>query len=262
MKKVPTYQIALSVGALAAWLLLYAGGLLCETIEQRVALAPNALGKQLGATDPVYLKGVERASTENPAMSFFIALVSFTPTNLVLLTLTAAFMGGTVSNVIASSLEDHQRAAVPARRLAFLSEHPLAATMRGFVIYLCVIAGLYLAMDDPFKETSPGQYARLAGTLSLAAFIVGYDPSRIESWLRLVPTPAPRGTLAETEVRHEVTTQETRRETLSTSAPTLPPSPDRMTQPPPQDEPVEVASGTSADPADGNGDRHRPSQPR
>ena len=79
MKKVPTYQIALSVGALAAWLLLYAGGLLCETIEQRVALAPNALGKQLGATDPVYLKGVERASTENPAMSFFIALVSFTP---------------------------------------------------------------------------------------------------------------------------------------------------------------------------------------
>jgi len=52
-----------------------------------------------------------------------------------------------------------------------------------------VIAGLYFAMDDPFKDPTPSQYMRLAGTLSLLAFVVGYDPTRIEQWLRLVPNP-------------------------------------------------------------------------
>jgi hypothetical protein len=263
MKKVPPHQIALSVGAIAVWLALYAGGLLCETIEQRIALAPNAYGQQLGLTDPVYLKGVARGTAEYPVLSFFAAFLAFTPTNLVLLTLAAAFMGGTVSNVIASSLEDHERVALPPRRLAFLSEHPLAATMRGFVIYLCVIAGLYIAMDDPFKETSPGQYARLAGSLSLAAFAVGYDPSRIEGFLRLLPTPAPRTGMTETEVRHEVTTQVTQQETFSAAASALPPSPAHLTPPSlPAAEPVAAGSSASADLAEENGNEHRPSQPR
>src|SRR5947207_9651446 len=63
--------------------------------------------------------------------------------------------------------------------------------MRSFVVYLCVIAGLYFAIDDPFKHTTAAQYVRLAGTLSILAFVVGYDPSRIDQWIRLVPNPHP-----------------------------------------------------------------------
>ncbi|MBM3971514.1 MAG: hypothetical protein FJ302_16885 [Planctomycetes bacterium] len=57
--------------------------------------------------------------------------------------------------------------------------------MRGFVIYLCMVAGLYAVPDDPFKDSSSGQYARLAGSMSLVAFIVGFDPSQISAWLRM-----------------------------------------------------------------------------
>ncbi len=33
----------------------------------------------------------------------------------------------------------------------------------------------------------------MPGSLSLVAFVVGYDPSHIEGWLRMVPSPQPIG---------------------------------------------------------------------
>jgi hypothetical protein len=50
---------------------------------------------------------------------------------------------------------------------------------------------LYVAKDDPFKDSTPGQYAWLSGSLSLVAFVVGYAQTRIEGWLRMVPCPQP-----------------------------------------------------------------------
>ena len=66
----------------------------------------------------------------------------------------------------------------------------MTAVMRAFIVFLCVVAGLYIAMDDPFKDPTPAQYIRLAGTLSVLAFMVGYDSSRLEDWLALVPRPS------------------------------------------------------------------------
>ena len=273
MKKVPTYQVALTLVALATWLLLYASGLLLETVEYRAKLAPRAMQDVLPAGDPLLkpvsptdaLTTAAKPSGPSYLWSFVAAFVAFTPNNLVLLTLAAAFLGGSLSNVVAASLEDHERAQVPPRRLAFLAEHPLAAMMRGFVIYLCVVAGLYVALDDPFRDTTPGQYARLAGTLSLVAFVVGYDPSRIESWLRLVPSPMARGGNVEVEMRHEVTTQVTQQETVTASGPppTLPPPSPPSSQPAIPAPVVVGAGGQSEYGLAGDGDvPHRPPQPR
>jgi hypothetical protein len=210
----------LIVVALATWVFLYGGGLLMESVEYRAVLSPHTMEKHLKVADPsIDVKKIQQS--RSAALSFAGALLWFSPTNLALLTLVAAFLGGTVSNLVVSSLEDHEKKSIHGRRLAFLSEHPLAATMRGFVIYLCVIAGLYVAMDDPFKDSSSGQYARLAGTLSLIAFVVGYDPSRVEYWLRLVPTPAQRSTNVETEVRRQSTTKLIQEEAITRSAPAL-----------------------------------------
>ncbi len=51
------------------------------------------------------------------------------------------------------------------------------------------MAGLYLAMDDPFKDSTSSQYIRLAGTISVMAFVVGYDASKLQDWLRVIPGP-------------------------------------------------------------------------
>jgi hypothetical protein len=171
---------------------LYASGLLLESVEQRIVLAPNMMQKQLGsAGSEIYDKAMKTHTSG--VWPFFRALICYSPTNMALLTLASAFLGGCVSNAMVASMEEQELKRLPSRRFAFLSENPLAATMRGFVAYLCLIAGLYVAMDDPFKDTTPAQYARLAGSLSLVAFVVGYDPTRIEGWLRMVPSPQPMG---------------------------------------------------------------------
>ncbi|MFM9960241.1 MAG: hypothetical protein ACKV2Q_03335 [Planctomycetaceae bacterium] len=190
MKNIPVRQVVVCMVSLVAWVLLYAAGLLLESIEQRVVLAPHAMEKQLGkAGEKVFTKAMANHDVLPDAWSFFRALICYSPTNMALLTLISAFLGGCVSNAVVSSMEESEVKRMPARRVAFLSENPLAATMRGFVAYLCLIAGLYVAMDDPFKDGTPGQYARLAGSLSLVAFVVGYDPTRIEGWLRMAASP-------------------------------------------------------------------------
>lgn len=279
MKNIPRKQVVTTVVALAVWLMLYAAGLLLESVEHRIVLAPITMRKQLGDTGKdLYSKvmgtplndsvdnapnsvaaaakaaantvakavadtaaksvaetvskpsdGVPKAALDNPVKAqetlaanstndnagknssdkshqtsttppapgrsvvwaFIAAFFCYSPTNMAMLTLTAGFLGGCVSNAIFTTLEEEELKRIPERQLAFLSENPLSATMRGFVIYLCLVAGLYVAMDDPFKDSTPGQYARLAGSLSLVAFVVGYDPTRIEGWLRMAPGPQP-----------------------------------------------------------------------
>src|SRR5262249_8130983 len=45
------------------------------------------------------------------------------------------------------------------------------------VIYLCIVSGLLLLAESPFKTTDPERYIRLAGSASFLAFISGYDPN-------------------------------------------------------------------------------------
>lgn len=193
MKSIPRRQVVLSVTALVFWVLLYTVGLLMESIEQRLMLAPHTLEKQLGVERKPLVDSVKniKAAGASQSWAFVVAMFCYTPTNMALLTLVAGFLGGCFSNVVVSAMDEAEREQYSARQIAFLAEHPLSATMRGFVIYLCMVAGLYVAMDDPFKDSTPGQYARLAGSLSLVAFIVGYDPTRIEGWLRIAPGPQP-----------------------------------------------------------------------
>jgi hypothetical protein len=249
VKRVPPLQIFLSLSVLACWILLYAAGLLMESVEERIVLAPHTMQKQTGTmkywdleqykkqqkrgkpstdekssgdgkastvasspnaegsakseatpnsvapsnTVPVVQptpkddKIVERILAEERSLprSFFVALLIHTPTNMALLTLFAGCLGGCVSNIKYSMMTQEERDKLTTHESSILCENPLSATLRGFVIYLCLIAGLYVAVDDPFKDSTPGQYARLAGTLSLLAFIVGFDPSRIKTWLKM-----------------------------------------------------------------------------
>jgi hypothetical protein len=49
--------------------------------------------------------------------------------------------------------------------------------LRGFVVYVAFLAGVYVGTDTPFAAPTPKQYARAAGIVSLMALIIGYDPT-------------------------------------------------------------------------------------
>jgi hypothetical protein len=190
MKRSVLYtRIAIGGFALFAWLLCFSTGLLIESTKYRRYFAPETSATQLKPGEqPVPPAEQYTGSAIN---AFIAATLSFTPTNLLFLTLLAGLLGGCSSNVVAERLDDEHSKQIDPRRLRYLEENPWSAMMRSFIVYLCVIAGLYFAIDDPFKNPTAAQYMRLAGTLSILAFVVGYDPSRIDQWIRLVPNPHP-----------------------------------------------------------------------
>jgi hypothetical protein len=193
-------RVGIGLFALIVWLLLFTTGLLIDSKPFRLALAPTpattlakADNSQSTRTEP-NVADVE-PSKLNGTRAFLAAMVCFTPTNLLFLTLFAGLLGGCSSNLVAARAEDSPTISIEPHRMSYLSENPWSAMMRSFVVYLCVIAGLYFAMDDPFKAPTAAQYMRLAGTLSILAFVVGYDPSRIIPLLDAVPRPRPTQTL-------------------------------------------------------------------
>ena len=88
-----------------------------------------------------------------------------------------------------SSMSDAVSDKWSATRLYYLKESPFTAAFRSFVVYLFLLAGIFLATGDPFKDLGAAGYLRLAGLVSAVAFAVGYDPSRFTELLAYLPKP-------------------------------------------------------------------------
>ena len=52
---------------------------------------------------------------------------------------------------------------------------------------LGAVTGTFIATEAPFESPSSEQYVRLATTISLFAFVVGYDPTKFQQFLNLLP---------------------------------------------------------------------------
>lgn len=101
--------------------------------------------------------------------SFFVVLICFTPLNLALLCCTAGVLGA-VGRWLQLSIQENPDARD--------NRHPfLSAVVRGLFVFLIVISGTLVLLENPILSTaSPGQYVRFAGLLSLTSFVVNYDP--------------------------------------------------------------------------------------
>lgn len=204
-RRVPGDKLLLGAVALLVWYLIFGAGLLVETVEYRMLLAPRSLGKQLGkelVTVPGQSSNADGSSSTGHAkqlaltgenfQAFVVSLLCFTPLNIAILALISGLLGGCESNIALATMSEDQMAEMlrrNPRRQWHLQEPPVSAAIRGFVVYLCVIGGLYVAMDDPFRDPTPAQYIRLAGMVSILAFLLGYDSSRLEDFLSLIPAP-------------------------------------------------------------------------
>jgi hypothetical protein len=119
--------------------------------------------------------------------AFFISLLTYTPTNIAALCLLAAFCGGCASRmVIASAAALHpgkeSSKSADSHSDVYMTE---SSMLRGFVVYVAFLAGVYVGTNAPFADPTQEQYARAAGTVSLLAFVVGYDPSLFRQFLNI-----------------------------------------------------------------------------
>jgi len=183
-----TFRMIIGSCALVLWIICFSAGLLLESIEERAFLAPHAFPNH-AAKDVEAGLGIQ-PQPDSRFFAFVKCALVFTPTNLALLALLAGLLGGCASNILVEDNANKAHADVISRdTLRYLKESPWSAMVRSFIVYLCIIAGLYVVMDDPFRDSSPAQYARLAGAVSVLCLIVGYDPTRIIAWINLAGGP-------------------------------------------------------------------------
>lgn len=182
------------------WLTLFTVGLSVPTAPYRERL--------LNLANPAV---TSRATDPSIVESLVVIAFAFTPTNLALLCMVSALAGclGRLATTddAAAELARHRRiekvtiectdstspVAASATSAATATESttvqqastnitvsPLApaitAVTWGFFIYLVIVSGTVVLTGDPFKDTSPEQYLRLAGAASLLAFAVGWQP--------------------------------------------------------------------------------------
>jgi len=205
------------------WVLLFSGGTLIETVLSRVAIGPVSTvpsfkGEELQRIVALTGNGnvMVGDATLNPAMQpnqeellrgkliswstglawyeklwhFVLCLLFYTPINLAILSFLSGMIGGFSSNFSLKTMEKAGLRLSDVRKM-YLSEPPLTSAIRGFLAYVCFIAGVYVVMNDPFKETSTGQYLKVAGTMTAVAFSFGYDPTKIGQLLTLIPGSNP-----------------------------------------------------------------------
>lgn len=182
----------LGSAAAVAWLLIFAAGLLVDSRPYRNGIQPT-----IASTLPARGASTQPADTDTKGRgldlrAFAVTVCVYTPTSVAFLALLAAFIGGCASNLTFSPSEASRESSEPAderaqQRMLFLTENPLASMLRGFLVYLGFIAGVYITADAPFANPTASQFVRFAGTMSLVAFAVGYDPLKFQDLLTVLP---------------------------------------------------------------------------
>ncbi|MBC8151615.1 MAG: hypothetical protein H7Z72_01755 [Bacteroidetes bacterium] len=173
-------KTALGVVLLLGWFLLFIFGMSLDSSDFRKCIFLN------DAIDPGYL---------------LLFAVTFTPTNSAMLASLAGVLGGITSNLAASNEFHHSPTKRPApnsedfERYVYMTESPLVSMLRGFIAYLIFIAGSYLTnftiTTDPKNAAdivglSASSYFKFAVSVSLLAYIAGYDPSRLKGLINSI----------------------------------------------------------------------------
>lgn len=121
--------------------------------------------------------------------NFSVVLITYTISNVALLCCISGVIGAATRRITAKASEQRK-----------LDEKPIFSAIftgvtRGFSVYLLLLAGVYAATPDPFAAPTSDQYVRMAGTISLMAFTVNYEPDLFQT---IVGIAASKGKMAKT----------------------------------------------------------------
>ncbi len=104
--------------------------------------------------------------------AIFMTLITYTVTNVAILCCLAGVIGAATRMIVDAAKHNGQKQKDNFHFAGIM----LAGVMRSFLIYLLFISGIYLATNAPFANPTQEQYVRVAGMISLFAFIAGYEP--------------------------------------------------------------------------------------
>ena len=126
-------------------------------------------------------------------VNFIMSILTYTPTNIALLCFIAAFSGGCSSRLVIGGIglakktdaEIQKNDSDKTDSHLYMAENPFSSLLRGLVVYLAFLAGIFVTNSNAFVTTTAQQYGQLAGVVSLFSFVVGYDPSVFRSLISL-----------------------------------------------------------------------------
>ncbi|MEC4049122.1 hypothetical protein OX284_006750 [Flavobacterium sp. SUN046] len=153
-----------SIGASLLWIALFSLGLLVDSKPFRICV-----------------------TEELDLYALLKCIFTYTPTNIAILCLTSAYLGGCASKLVIHNLDDAQPNVNPVNTTSriYMNERPMSAMVRGIVIYFAYIAGVCVADATLFNEPTQTAYIKSAGIISLLSFLVGYDPTLFHSFINV-----------------------------------------------------------------------------
>lgn len=184
-------------GLTLVWLTLFTLGLCVNTEPYRTRLTwlagPPAIAQGDESQAARLLEAKIKAVQEIDVLYALLAVAfTYTPTNLLLMCCASALIGclGRLATTNGNNENGNGRGASQSSDSSKSAEDsdptgvsPLApamsAVMWGFFVYLVLISGTIVLAGDTFMKTDADQYFRLAGSASLLAFAVGWQPQLV-----------------------------------------------------------------------------------
>jgi len=148
-----------------AWIGLFAAGIIVNSEPYRNQITGQGPG----------------AGLENMILVWVIVLLCYTPTNIAALSLASGLMGALGRKAtLHCEPEEGEETTFPDDPI-----NPyLSGLIRGFFMYLVIISGTVIVLETPFSAPSQEQYIRLAGIISIASFIISYNPQNFASFFQ------------------------------------------------------------------------------
>ncbi|HVX13177.1 MAG TPA: hypothetical protein VHC22_18475 [Pirellulales bacterium] len=149
-------MFALGIALAGLWLVVFAVGF---------AIPVSPYMAELDATH------IAATSSFETLRATFMVILCSTPTNPGILACIAALLGGIANwTHVDGSQPNKGDSHASIQRVCF------APMLRGFFMYLTLLGGLLLLTTQAITKATQDQYVQLAGTVSVFAFMIGYDP--------------------------------------------------------------------------------------
>jgi hypothetical protein len=162
------FVIAFGIAAIVIWIAMFGMGILIDSSVYRGPLVKSF-----------------------DLFQFIMSIITFTPTNIAILCLFSAFLGGCASLLIITKAKQELKLDALHNNEekhdsnVYMSENPFSSMLRGFIVFLAFVAGTFITNPSAFTATSPQLYTQAAGAVSFVSFIVGYDPTIFRSFISL-----------------------------------------------------------------------------
>lgn len=154
-----TSEVVFGIASILGWLCFFLAGTVVATAPYRAMIADTSAASAAG------LFG-----------AWTVVLTCYTVTNIAFLSCFAAVIGKFSRRSLSyETATIHGLTPAPIASFREVLVFYAVAIARGFVIYLMLAAGLIMLTTDAVTNAKQEEYIRLAGTVSVIAFLAGYD---------------------------------------------------------------------------------------